>query len=279
MNVAAEPTPDVIARALEDRGFESIWCGEHSHIPVSRRTPYPAGGELPDLYLRMGDPFVALTAAALSTTTLKLGTAVLLVLQRDPFYLAKATATLDLISGGRLLVGVGVGWNVEELENHSSIPWGQRYRAMTEAVEALRALWTEDEASFHGTYFDFDPVYSFPKPVQRPHPPILCGTAGRVGTKYAVQWADGWMPIDAGGADMGRKLERFRQTAADAGRDPATIEITVHVFGDPTQGELERYREVGVDRVVLGPARRTWSDPTSVLPFLDDYAPIVAALA
>jgi len=278
MNVAREPSPAVIARALEDRGYESIWCGEHSHIPVSRRTPYPAGGDLPDLYLRQGDPFVGLATAAAATTTLKIGTGVLLVLQRDPFTLAKATATLDVLSGGRLLVGVGVGWNVEELANHSPIPWGRRYGALTEMVGALKALWTMDEATFHGQYYDFDPVYSFPKPVQRLHPPILCGTAGKTGTKGAIRWADGWMPIDGPGGDLGRKLERFRQAAEEAGRDPATIEITVTAWGDPTQRDLERYRDLGVHRVIIGAARSNWEDPDTVLSFIDSYASVVPSM-
>ena len=182
MNTPEDPAPDVLAGWLEERGFESFWVGEHPHIPTSRKTPYPAGGDLPPQYLRMMDPFVSLTAAACATERLLIGIGVALPLEHDLFDFAKSVATLDRLSGGRLQLGVGVGWNEEELANHRpDIPWSQRYRALAECIGALRALWADDESEFHGRFYDFDPVWSYPKPLQRPHPPILCGTGRKLG--------------------------------------------------------------------------------------------------
>ncbi|RMH73579.1 MAG: TIGR03619 family F420-dependent LLM class oxidoreductase, partial [Actinomyces sp.] len=165
MNTATEVRPDLLARALEERGYEALFYGEHPQIPVARRTPYPAGGEMPDLYRHMMDPFVGLTLAASATRRLRLGTGVCLVLEHDPFVLAKTVASLDVVSGGRVLFGVGVGWNVEELAVHRpDLPWSRRHRAAADTVAALRALWTDEEASHEGTHVRFEPVWSFPKP-------------------------------------------------------------------------------------------------------------------
>jgi alkanesulfonate monooxygenase SsuD/methylene tetrahydromethanopterin reductase-like flavin-dependent oxidoreductase (luciferase family) len=200
-------------------------------------------------------------------------------LEHDLFALAKSVSTLDHLSGGRLLFGVGVGWNEEELADHRPLKWNQRYRALGECIGALRALWCEEEAAFHGEFFDFEPVWSFPKPLQQPHPPVLCGTGGRVGTREAVAWADGWMPMDIALGDVGRKVARFREIASDAGRDPGAIPITMVTFGDPDLATLARYRELGVDRVVLGSARTGWDDPVTTLPCLDTYAAMMPELA
>jgi len=279
MNTPTDIAPDVLARELEARGYESLWMGEHSHIPASRRTPYPAGGEMPAPYKSMMDPYLSLLLAARASEHLLVGTGVALPLEHDLFALAKSVSTLDHLSGGRLLFGVGVGWNEEELADHRPLKWNQRYRALGECIGALRALWYEEEAAFHGEFFDFEPVWSFPKPLQQPHPPVLCGTGGRVGTREAVAWADGWMPMDIALGDVGRKVARFREIASDAGRDPGAIPITMVTFGDPDLATLARYRELGVDRVVLGSARTGWDDPVTTLPCLDTYAAMMPELA
>jgi probable F420-dependent oxidoreductase len=277
MNTPEDIRPDEVARALEERGYTSFWIGEHSHIPASRRTPYPSGGQMPDPYRRMMEPFISLTLAAEATERLQVGTGVCLVLEHHVLDLAKSVATLDLLSGGRLLFGVGVGWNVEELENHRpDIPWSRRYRAAEECVTALRACWTDDEAEFHGEYFDFDAVWSYPKPAQRPHPPVVLGTGGRLGTEHAVRWADEWMPMDVALGNVERKITKFRSIAAEHGRD---IPISLVTFGDPTPETLHHYRDLGVVRTVIGAARTGWDDPATTMPFIDRYAPLIAELA
>jgi probable F420-dependent oxidoreductase len=269
--------PDALALALEERGYESLWLGEHTHIPVSRATPYPAGEPLPAFNTRMLDPFVALMAAAAATSRLRVGTAVTLALEHDVLSLAKAVATVDQLSGGRLSVGLGVGWNVEELASHSPLPWRQRYSALAERVAALKVLWTDDEASFHGRFVDFDPVFSFPKPLQRPHPPLICGMAGPLGTRHATEWADGWMPLDVG-QNMVKKIGRFRAAVDEAGRDPTTVEISVAIVGQPDDSAVLRYRDLGIDRVVVGGTRPGWEEPSTLLPFLDRYAALLPEL-
>jgi probable F420-dependent oxidoreductase len=279
MNNPDDLRPDALGRALEERGFDSLWFGEHSHIPTSRRTPYPAGGEMPEPYRWMMDPLLSLLVAATATQRLLLGTGVALPLEHDLFALAKSVATLDRLSDGRLLFGVGVGWNEEELADHRpGLSWSQRYSALDDCVDALRVLWRDDPAEHHGRFFDFDPVWSLPKPRQRPHPPILCGAAGRVGTRQAVAWADGWMPMDIALGDVGRRLDRFREAVAAAGRDPAAVPVSLVVFGDPDLATLATYRDIGVDRVVLGAGRSGWDDPSTILPFLDDWAEAIPQL-
>jgi probable F420-dependent oxidoreductase len=277
VNTPEELAPDVLGRALESRGFESLWIGEHPQIPVSRKTPYPAGGPMPEHYKRMMDPFLSLMLAAAATERLLLGTSVVLPLEHDLFDLAKTVATLDRLSGGRLTLGVGVGWNQEELANHRAIPWAGRYRALAECVGALRALWGDDEAEYHGSVFDFDPVWSYPKPLQQPHPPILCGTGGKLGTAHAVAWADGWAPLDVALGDVAKKIGLFRRAEASAGRTP--MPITIVAFRDPTAEALTRYREFGVDRVVVGANRANYEDPAATIEFLDRYAKDIPALS
>jgi probable F420-dependent oxidoreductase len=271
MNTPEDEAPDVLARALEGRGYESLWIGEHPHIPTSRRTPYPAGGEMPMQYRRMMDPFVSLTAAAVATDELVVGTSVALPLEHDVFDLAKSVATLDRISGGRFELGVGVGWNEEELANHRpDIPWAHRYRALAECITALRALWTEEEAEHHGEFFSFDPVWCEPKPITQPHPPVLCGMAGPLGTEHALAWADAWLPMDVALGNVARRVARFRDAATAAGR--GEVPITMVTWGDPTLDTLRTYRDLGIERVVLGAARDGWADPATTYPFLDRYA-------
>lgn len=276
MNNPAEPRADVLGRALEERGYESLWYGEHSHIPASRTTPYPAGGEMPDVYRTMMDPFLSLLLAATATERLRVGTGVALPLEHDVFDLAKSVATIDVLSGGRFLFGVGVGWNVEELANvRPSLPWAQRYRALSDCIGALQALWRDEVSEHHGPFFDFDPVWAMPKPVQRPYPPILCGTNGRVGTEHAVAWANGWMPMDAGLGNVPKKIGKFREAVTAAGRDPDDVPITLVTFGDPSYELLAGYRDLGVERVVLGAARTGWEDPATIMPFLDECAAMI----
>jgi probable F420-dependent oxidoreductase len=277
MNTPDDVRPDVLATALEDRGYRSLFIGEHSHIPASRRTPYPTGGEMPDAYRRMMDPFVSLTIAATATERLQLGLGVCLVLEHHVLDLAKTVATLDLLSGGRVLFGVGVGWNAEELENHRpDIPWNHRYRATEDCVAALRSCWTKDDAEHHGEYFDFDPLWSFPKPAQRPHPPVLLGTGGRLGTEHAVRWADEWMPMDIALGNVERKLTKFREIAADNGRD---IPISIVAAGDPSADTLRHYRDLGVVRTLVGGGREGWNDGATTMPFVDRYAELIPELA
>jgi probable F420-dependent oxidoreductase len=276
MNTPSDIRPDVLARELEARGFDSLWIGEHSHIPVSRLTPYPVGGELPPQYLEMMDPCVSLTMAAMATTKLLVCFGVALPLEHDVFDLAKSVATLDVMSNGRVKFGVGVGWNQEELANHRPIPWSQRYRALAECVGALRSLWTESDSEFHGEFYDFDPVWSFPKPIQRPHPAVVCGTGGPLGTAHAVQWADEWAPVDVALGNVPRRVAKFRQAAEDAGREE--IPITIVTFGNPTIETLELYRELDITRVVLGASRIGWDDPATTMPFIEHYTPFIERL-
>jgi probable F420-dependent oxidoreductase len=278
MNTPEDVPVATLAVELEARGFTSLWMGEHSHIPVDRRTPYPAGGDMPEQYRRMMDPFPSLLVAAGATEKLRVGTGVALPLEHDVFALAKTVATVDRLSGGRFDFGVGVGWNVEELAgSRPDVPWASRYRALEDCVGALVALWTHEEAAHHGRWFDFDAVWCEPKPLQTPHPPIVCGMSGRLGTAHAVAWADEWMPVDIGLGDVEKKVGLFRAAVAAAGR--ADIAITMVAWGDPTPDALHRYRDLGVRRVVLGPGRERWHDPASTIPFLDRYAAVVAELA
>ena len=277
MNTPEDVRPDILARALEDRGYTSLFIGEHSHIPASRRTPYPSGGQMPDQYRRMMDPFVSLTMAAQATERLQVGTGVCLVLEHHVLDLANSVATLDLLSGGRVLFGVGVGWNAEDLENHRpDLTWAQRYRATEECVGALRACWTQEDSEFHGEFFDFEPVWSFPKPAQFPHPPVLLGTGGKLGTQHAVRWADEWMPMDVALGNVAKRVTRFREIAAEAGRD---IPVSLVTFGDPSPETLHQYRELGIVRVVIGAARVGWNDPSTTMPFIDRYTPLISELA
>ena len=270
MNTPADIAPRVLGPMLEDAGFDSIWIGEHSHIPVSRATPYPTGGDMPWQYTTMMDPFISLTQIGEHTTKLLLGLGVALPLEHDVLALAKTAATLDVLSNGRLQFGVGVGWNQEELANHSSVKWSMRYRALAECVGALRSLWVDDESEFHGEYFNFDKVWSRPKPMQNPHPPIWFGAGGKLGAQHTIAWADGWMPLDVTLGDVTKRVNKFRQLSADAGR--LDIPISMVAFGDPTLDTLLMYRDLGIERVIVGSGRDGWEDPSGVPAFIDRYA-------
>ena len=237
---AADPT--TIARMVEERGFESLFLPEHTHIPVSRRTPYPAGGELPRPYSRTYDPFVALAAAAAATSTLLLATGICLVIERDPIITAKEVASLDRISDGRLLFGVGAGWNEEEMEDHGTEP-RRRFSLMRERIEAMKAIWTEDEASYHGEHVDFDPIWCWPKPVQQPHPPVLVGGNGRRVLERVVAYGDEWMPNRVTG--LSERLEELARLAAEAGREPIPVTLS---GAKPDPELIERGEQAGVHR-------------------------------
>jgi probable F420-dependent oxidoreductase len=241
--------PDRLAVELEARGFESLWVTEHTHIPTSRRTPWPGGTPLPEEYRRTLDPFIALMAAGAVTNRLGLGTGVTLVAQHDPIIQAKTIASLDHLTGGRVLVGVGVGWNVEEMEDHGVDPTRRRAIAR-EHVLAMRELWTRDEASFDGEHVSFAPTWSWPKPIARPHPPIIMGGAGGPVTfRHVVEYCDGWMPIH-GRRNIAARVPDLHAAAADAGRDPATISLGV--FGCPIDRKVvDDYANLGFTRAVI----------------------------
>ena len=282
LNHATGIGPAAAARALEDRGFDSIWVPEHSHIPTSRRSPYPGGGELPAGYWNMMDPLTSLAAAAEATETLTLATGVCLLLEHDLLDLACTAATVDVLSGGRLLLGVGVGWNAEELENcRPDLPFRLRYEAMRERIAALRAAWSEDTPSFEGRWDRFTESWVYPKPLQAPIP-VALGNAGPIGIRHAAEYADHWCPIDAGlknergRPDIPDRVAHFRRLAAEAGRDPAQIGITIFAWGNPPQERLESYQALGVERVVVGPPAFDLHDASTSLRYLDHWAPTVA---
>src|SRR6201987_4369940 len=232
--------PGELAQALEARGFESMWAPEHSHIPTSRRSPYPGGGDLPKAYYDVMDPFVTLTAAAMVTKTLKVGTGVCLVNQRDTVQTAKLVASIDQVSGGRFLFGIGIGWNAEEMEDHGTV-FSTRAKLVRERIEAMKAIWTETKPEYHGKLVNFDPMMTWPKPVQKPHPPVIVGGAFPHGARRAVRYGDGWIPL-AGrpGSGAFETVPKFRAMLQEAGRDPATCPVSI--FGAEEDADtLKRY--------------------------------------
>jgi len=243
--------PHDLAREAEARGFESLWLPEHTHIPASRRTPYPAGGDLPEEYWRTFDPFGALCAAAAVTRTIKLATGICLLIERDTIISAKEAATVDRLSGGRFIFGVGGGWNVEEMENHGT-DHKTRFKKLREQVLAIREIWTKEAAEFHGEIVRFDPIWCHPKPVQKPGPPVILGGMSMHAMDRAIDYGDGWMPIDAGmGPDaLAPMLAEFDRRLSARGRSRASM--TLSIYGAPQKAEaLARYRDLGVDRAVL----------------------------
>ena len=262
--------PADLARACEERGFESLFFPEHTHIPTSRRSPWPGGADLPREYKRTNDLFVSLSMAAAATRTLKVGTGICLVVERDPITLAKEVATLDSLSGGRLIFGIGGGWNAEEMENHGT-NFKRRWSILRERVEAMKAIWTEDEASYHGEHVNFDPIWSWPKPSQKPHPPILLGTGSARGRQRVIEYCDGWMPI-AGRDDLAGGIRDFWERADAAGRARESLSVTV--FGAPPKAAAIRgFATAGAERVAL------WLPPAGpdvVLPILDGYVKLMS---
>src|SRR5437868_7866184 len=265
-----------LGRAIEERGFESLWHPEHSHIPLSRKTPFPGGGELPKMYYDAMDPFVTLTAAAAVTKRLKLGTGVCLVIQRDTIQTAKLVASLDQVSGGRFLFGIGGGWNQDEMEDHGTV-YATRFKKMREQIEAMQAIWTESKPEYHGEIVNFDTMMTWPKPVQKPHPPVIIGGMFPHAARRALRYCNGWIPHSRRPQyeDVTDFLPQFQQMAAEAGRDPAGVPITVWGVGE-TVDRLQRYRDQGVARIVVSlpsePAEKT-------LPTLDRWAELIRRLA
>ena len=266
--ITASRSPSSRARSKRAASNLLFVC-EHTHIPVSRRTPFAGGGELPKRYSHTHDPFVALSFAAAATRTLKLGTGIVLLPQRDPIITAKSVASLDQLSGGRFIFAIGGGWNVEEMENHGA-RYDTRFKLLRERVLAMKALWTQEEAEFHGQFVNFDPVWLYPKPKQKPHPPILLGGETDHTIKRVVEFCDGWFPRAPGGFDPRSAVARLHQAASTAGRDPATLSITV--FNVPADAAtLASYRDAGIDRVLLEAPDRPRDD---VLRILDRNAPL-----
>ncbi len=267
--------PAELATELEQRGFESLWVAEHSHIPSSRESPWPGGPDLPKMYYDVVDPFVALSMAAAVTSKLKLGTGIALVPQRDPMQLAKQVASLDNLSGGRFLFGVGGGWNAEEMADHGTTDFKGRWKLMRERIEAMKALWTEDEPEYHGDLVDFDKCMVWPKPMQKPHPPVHVGGGFPHAVKRAIRYGDGWIPIGGRDGDLVAMAAEARALVAEAGRDAEAFEISI--YAAPPKAEiLQQYRDGGIDRAVfmLPPVSREES-----LPMLDKMSKAKDALA
>jgi probable F420-dependent oxidoreductase len=231
-----------LAPAAEQLGFESLWVAEHSHIPASRQSPWPGGAELPKQYWHTMDPFIALTVAATASKTIRLGTGICLLIQRDPIHTAKETASVDLVSNGRFIFGIGAGWNREEMADHGT-DFSTRWKLLREKVEAIKAIWTQEEAEYHGEMVDFGPMRSWPKPVQKPHPPIIVGGSGPKILERVVRYADGWMPNRG---DVIERIPELQELARAAGRG----HIPVSYFPKATASEIERLAKAGVERCI-----------------------------
>ncbi|MBT5495615.1 MAG: LLM class F420-dependent oxidoreductase [Alphaproteobacteria bacterium] len=239
-----------LAVELEQRGFSTLLQPEHTHIPASRKTPWPGkDGILPKEYYHTYDPFVALSFAAAATKTLKVGTGICLVPQRDPIVTAKNVASIDKLSGGRFVFGIGGGWNVDEMENHGA-EYKTRFKLMRENVLAMKEMWTQEQAEFHGEFVNFDPAFSYPKPIQTPHPPIILGGETDHTLKRVVDYCDGWLPRAKPGFDPAEAKSRLAAMAEDAGRDPSELSITIF-RGPEDRAELDKYEAAGIDTVLL----------------------------
>ncbi len=265
-------TPQELGLAAEERGLESVWSPEHSHIPLSRKSAFPSGGELPKKYYDAMDPFVALMAAAAVTQRIKVGTGVCLVAQRDPIQTAKLVASIDQLSGGRFLFGIGNGWNRDEMENHGT-KFETRHKLARERVEAMKAIWTQSKPEYHGEMVKFDPMMTWPKPVQKPHPPIWVGGAFPYGARRAIRYGDGWMPHRARPhySNVRDFLPEFRKLAQDASRD-----VPVTVWGAKDGDMLKADRDAGVVRVIIS---LDSAKADAILPELDRWAKLAKDVA
>ncbi|MGH7037650.1 MAG: LLM class F420-dependent oxidoreductase [Stellaceae bacterium] len=265
-------TAEEFARALEERGFESVWAPEHSHIPSTRMTPPAGGGELEKRYYDVMDPFVTLAMAAAATRTLKLATGVCLVIQRDTIQTAKLVASLDQVSGGRFLFGIGGGWNQDEIESHGT-EFRSRFLKMREQIEAMKEVWTKSEPEYHGKIVTIVKMRTWPKPVQKPHPPVIVGGAWPQSARRAVRYGDGWVPNASRPhyADVTEFLPQFREMAKEAGRDPD--KLSVSVFGASEDlDRLKRHRDRGVARTIVSlPSAKA----DQILPVLDRWAALI----
>ncbi|MBM4256558.1 MAG: LLM class F420-dependent oxidoreductase [Deltaproteobacteria bacterium] len=266
--------PDDLARECEARGFESVWFPEHTHIPTSRRTPFPGGGELPKEYSHTHDLFVALMAAAGATKTIKLGSGICLAMERDPITMAKEVASVDLLSNGRLIFGIGGGWNAEEMANHGT-PFKKRWKILRERIEAMKLIWTKDEAEYHGEFVNFDPIWCYPKPAQKPYPPILLGSNTDQGLGRVVQYCNGWLPNARYFQKIPGMVKELRSRAAQAGR--RTEDFPISILGaQGNEAMLQQCRDMGAERAIffVPPAPRE-----TVLPLLDQYAAFIPKVA
>ncbi len=279
MNTHKNLQPTELAPLLEERGYESLWFGEHSQIPTSRKSPHPRDAVMAEPYKNMMDPYISLTAAACVTKKLKLGTCISLLLERELFSQAKTLMTLDRISNGRLLVGTGVGWNEEQFNNATNLPWKRRFSAMKETIAATRTLWTEEEPEFHGDIIDFDPVWCNPKPIQQPGPPILYGGVGPLGLRHTVDWADGWMPVSASLEDIPKSITNFKEQLKQAGRDLDTFDITMIIMEKPEIDRLKHYRDLGVNRAIIGGGHDNWENTDMLRGLIDKYAELIPQLS
>jgi probable F420-dependent oxidoreductase len=263
--------PDELAVEAEQRGFESVFFPEHTHIPASRATPWPGGAALPKEYWHTHDLFVSMAAAAAVTKTIKIASGICLVVERDPITMAKEVASVDFLSNGRVIFGIGGGWNVEEMANHGT-DFKTRWKLLRERVLAMKEIWAKDEAEYHGDFVDFDPIWSWPKPAQKPHPPILMGGGTPRARQRVVDFCNGWMPIGIRTENIIEGMKDLAARAREAGKDPRDFPTTV--FGAPARPEtLDAYEEAGVERVTF------WLSPESrdkVLPALDRYATLAA---
>jgi probable F420-dependent oxidoreductase len=263
--------PDELARAVEERGFESLWFPEHTHIPASRKSPWPGGPDLPKDYWHTYDLFVALAMAAGATKHLKVGSGICLVIERDPITLAKEVATLDFLSNGRFLFGIGGGWNAEEMANHGT-DFTRRWRLLRERIEAMKVIWRDDNAEYHGELVNFDPIWSWPKPAQKPHPPIYLGGHGPKALQRVVRYCDGWLPIPIRAGALADEIKELRRLATAAGRDPASIAIST--YGAPADPDILRsFAAADVQRTVFNLPS---AERDTVLPLLDRYAAVAA---
>jgi len=261
---------DELARELEARRFESLWVPEHTHIPTSRRSPFGTGGELPEEYKHTHDPFVSLMYAAAVTKNLKVGTGICLIIERDTITTAKSVASLDLLSGGRFQLGIGAGWNAEEMEHHGT-DFKTRFKKLPEQIRALKAIWTRDVAEFRGDYVSFEPIWAWPKPAQKPHPPILLGGEGPHTLQRVVDLCDGWFPRGRNPELLLTALGDLKQRAAKAGRDMKTISVSA--FAAPAdRAVIDRFAAAGVTRSIL---RLPSEERDKILPLLDQYAKLI----
>ena len=267
--------PAELAVALEERGFDIVWAPEHSHIPTSRKSSFILGSELPKRYYDVMDPFVTLTAAAMATRTLKVGTGVCLVAQRDPIQTAKLVASIDHVSGGRFVFGVGNGWNEDEMENHGTA-FATRHKRARENIEAMKEIWTRSEAEYHGEFVNFEPMMAWPKPVQKPYPSILVGGAFPYSARRAIRYGDGWMPqvTERSPTPLIELIPKFRQMCAEADRDPDKMDISIG--GQSPDADLaKRYRDAGVNRVSTSlPSEKAGT----ILPILDEWVAVMRAV-
>jgi probable F420-dependent oxidoreductase len=261
---------DDLAREAEQRGFESLWVPEHTHIPASRRSPFAGGAQLPKEYWHTLDPFVALTAAALVTKRLRVGTGICLLIERDTITTAKEVASLDLLSGGRFLFGIGGGWNAEEMEDHGTV-FKTRFQKMREQVLAMKEIWTKEEPKFHGDFVNFDPMWSYPKPAQKPNPPVLLGGESGYTLQRVVDFCEGWFPRGRNPQAVFDGLADLKVRAAKAGRDMKTISVSV--FGAaPDRAVLDRFAAAGVTRAIF---RLPSEGRETVLPLLDQWTKLI----